>query len=124
MVNERKSFAYSPARCKEKINFVRCNLCQIGLRVVDERPNNNQTGTRLTFNNGAIVEVFRTGTILVQGKNTDAIEMLFMDKKVPFSSSRGRFDNFEDEQHKEATLHKYWDTMNKNVLKINERSGN
>lgn len=54
------------------------------LFVLDEKEVNNGTGYQLKVNNGSIINVFKTGKILVQGKKTEEI--------LPLLKSEGLID--------------------------------
>ncbi|MCL2843337.1 MAG: nucleotide-binding protein [Oscillospiraceae bacterium] len=50
-----------------------------GQKIKDESTINNNQGTRIDLENGAIVNVFNSGKITFQGKNTGQIKPLFSD---------------------------------------------
>lgn len=54
---------------------------QNGYGIISEKENGNNTGIMLKLNNGAIVNVFYTGKVNYQGKNTEEIKNL-LEKNV------------------------------------------
>lgn len=55
---------------------VKQKIEQNGYGIILEKENGNNTGTMLKLNNGTIVNVFNTGKVNYQGKNTEEIKNL------------------------------------------------
>ncbi|MCL1995567.1 MAG: nucleotide-binding protein [Defluviitaleaceae bacterium] len=64
------------------VEKVKNALKEEGFSVTEESNIKNNTGTRLTLENGAIVNVFNTGKVNVQGKNHEQLSPLFDGEKI------------------------------------------
>jgi predicted nucleotide-binding protein len=68
----RKVLSRSQSMPKMDKDAVVAALAQVGLTVVEENRNGNNNGWCLHLDSGAIVNLYDTGKIVVQGKNTEA----------------------------------------------------
>ena len=75
--------------CLMDIEGVKRLLLDAGHSIKAEERLGNNTGSGLRLTNGAIVNVYDSGTINVQGKNTDEIRKL-LDTAVALLSSTRR----------------------------------
>ena len=64
------------------IEQIKSILAENGLKIKTEARTSNNHGTRIDLENGAIINVFDTGKVSVQGKNADSIKPLFENEEL------------------------------------------
>lgn len=71
------------------LDQVRKSLNDAGIIIPQEKRNSNNDGFRIECENGAIVNIYDTGTVNVQGKNTTAIKVaLGLESQVQTGTTR------------------------------------